>query len=179
MKGVLRGLQRANAGIDWLLCRVVFLVMAILVILLLTLAIGRYLFGFSPIWMWEVAQNSFVWLSMLGICVALHRRAHVSLEYMWEKAPARFRRAQKLLIHAAVLIVGASMAKGGIDLVNMFGSSILPGLGVSVSWVYASPIVSGVLICLFDLELLMVDLGLLEPPHNLDGAGVGSLLGDR
>ena len=177
MKGVLRGFQRTNAGIDWLLCRVVFLIMAILIILLLILVIGRYLFGFSPIWMGEVAQNSFVWLSMLGICVALRRRAHVSLEYMWEKAPARVKRTQKVLIHAVVLIVGASMVKGGVDLVNMFGSSVLPGLGVSANWVYASPIVAGMLVCLFDLELLMVDLGLLEPPRHLDGAGVGSLLG--
>lgn len=133
--------------------------------------VGRYGFGFSPVWVVETSQYSFVWLSFLAICVGYRRRAHISLEYLWSKSPAASRNILSGVIHVAVLAVGWSMMYGGIVLIDTFSGSLSPGMEIPMAWVYSSLVVSGFVLCLFDVEIGLSHLGLLPEDGRTSGDG--------
>lgn len=154
--------RRTNDAIDWILCQFVWVIFALLITLLSVQVVGRYVFGFSPVWVVESSQYSFVWLSFLGTCVAYRRRAHISLAYLWERAPITLRGVVKSVIHLTVLFIGWCIAYGGIVLMQTFSGDRSPGMEIPMAWVYSSLVVCGSLICLFDIEMGLTDLGLIR-----------------
>ena len=73
MSALTRGLQRLNAAVDWLLCRIVVSLAVFMVVVLAAQVLGRYVFNLSSVSAVEAGQYSFVWMSMLVICVAFPR----------------------------------------------------------------------------------------------------------
>jgi TRAP-type transport system small permease protein len=154
--------QRINRLIDWVLCQIVWAIFACMVILLSVQVVGRYVFGFSPVWVVESSQYSFVWLSFLGICIAYRRGAHISLQYLWEKAHPTMKSTITWIVHVCVFAIGWFIAYGGMVLIQVFGSTRSAGMDISMGWVYASLVVSGTLLCIFDIERGLIDLGFLS-----------------
>jgi TRAP-type transport system small permease protein len=165
IKNAIRLFQRLNKTVDWLLCQLVWLIFACMVLQLAVLVFGRYFFGISPVWVVELSQYSFVWLTGLGICVAYRRGAHISLEYLWDMAPARIAKLLKWIVHVSVICMGWFMIDGGIVLIQVFGGEQSSGMGIAMTWVYASLVVSGALLCTFVVEVALIDLGLIPPVH--------------
>ncbi|MEY4652767.1 MAG: hypothetical protein RI884_1348 [Pseudomonadota bacterium] len=76
-------------------------------VLLLAGVISRYVFGKPLVWSDEVVSISFVWLTMLGAAIALHRNEHLRLNLFVDMLPPRprgFVHALALVAIAAVLL---------------------------------------------------------------------------
>jgi len=83
------------------------LLMTVIIVLLLTGVVSRYLFSIPIIWIDEVVSLSFLWLAMLGATIAMHRNEHLRLTLFVEMLPERSRgyvRAFALLAIAAFLL---------------------------------------------------------------------------
>jgi TRAP-type C4-dicarboxylate transport system permease small subunit len=164
MSEIFKPLQLVNRGAERVLKLGVVALMAVLVTILSLQVIGRYIFGASPVWMVESAQYLFVWLSLSATSLAYRQAAHPSLDYLWERARSGLRIAQRIGVHAAVLALGVAIALGGGDLLENFSAQLMPGMRLSMAWVYASPLIAGALLVLFALEFLAADLGLASRP---------------
>lgn len=74
-------------------------------VLLLVGVISRYVFGKPIVWSDEVVSISFVWLTMLGAAIALHRNEHLRLNLFVDLLPQRPRE----FVHAFALVAIAAV----------------------------------------------------------------------
>jgi len=80
---------------------------AVVAAALLVGVVSRYLFSMPLIWMDEAVSLGFIWLTMVGTVLAMHRNEHLRLALFIEMMPARVRpwvHAFALAAVAAVLI---------------------------------------------------------------------------
>ncbi len=81
------------------------LLMLNITVLLLVGVISRYLFNKSLVWSDEVVSISFIWLTMLGAAIAVHRNEHLRLALFVDLMPERVRS----FVHAFALMAMAAM----------------------------------------------------------------------
>ena len=63
----------------------------LITVLLLSGVVSRYVFGLPLVWSEEVVSISFIWLTMLGAAIALHRQEHLRLNLFVDMMPTRVR----------------------------------------------------------------------------------------
>jgi TRAP-type C4-dicarboxylate transport system permease small subunit len=142
-------------AVDWLTSQVTWLAFAAMVLLLFVLVVGRYIFGFSPVWAVELSQYCFVWLSFLAISLGYRKGAHISLDFLMHRAPPPLLHGIRAVAHGSTFVVASFMIGGGLELVRVFGATHSAG-GVPMAWVYASPVIGGCLLCIFSAESFVV-----------------------
>ncbi len=152
MVSFVRTIKQVNAQITKVLLIIVSGLLAATMALLFFQVIGRYFLHFSPVWVVESAQFSFMWLALLGIPTALRKKEHISLEFLLNRAGSSIRKTIEILIHLLVMAVGATIAYSGIHLIFSLYDTFSPGMGISMGWVYSSTALCGSLLCLFELE---------------------------
>ena len=76
--------------------------------LLLAAVLSRYVFASAIVWIDEVVSISFIWLTMIGAALAMHRNEHLRLSLMVDKLPARW----QPFVHAFALTVVAAFLLG-------------------------------------------------------------------
>lgn len=64
---------------------------ALITVLLLAGVLSRYVFARPVVWMDEAVSTAFIWLSMLGAVLAVHRHDHLRLALFVERMPERLR----------------------------------------------------------------------------------------
>ncbi len=87
--------------------------LSVIVVLLLTSVVARYVFSLPVVWVDEIVSLSFLWLAMLGSVIAMHRNEHLRLTLMVERVPERWRgyvQAFALCAVAATLLALAPQA---------------------------------------------------------------------
>ena len=65
--------------------------LSVIVVLLLTSVVARYVFSLPVVWVDEIVSLSFLWLAMLGSVIAMHRNEHLRLTLVVEKVPPAWR----------------------------------------------------------------------------------------
>jgi tripartite ATP-independent transporter DctM subunit len=81
--------------------------MTLIIVLLLVAVLSRYVFSQSIVWVDEVVSFAFIWLTMIGTAIAMHRNEHLRLTLVVEMLPFRARdfvNAFALVAVAAFLI---------------------------------------------------------------------------
>lgn len=107
---VASGLPYSASGSPWWMrpLEVVSAALVLLVtVLLLAGVVSRYVFAKPIVWSDEVVSIAFVWLTMLGTAIALHRNEHLRLNLFVEMLPTRLRefvQAFALVAMAALLL---------------------------------------------------------------------------
>lgn len=79
--------------------------MLVITVLLLAGVISRYVLGQPLVWSDEVVSICFLWVTMLGSAIALHRNEHLRLNLFVEMLPPRPRE----FVHAFALVAMAAM----------------------------------------------------------------------
>jgi tripartite ATP-independent transporter DctM subunit len=65
--------------------------LVVIVVLLLTGVVARYVFTLPVVWIDEIVSLSFLWLAMLGSVIAMHRNEHLRLTLVVERVPEHLR----------------------------------------------------------------------------------------
>ena len=87
--------------------------LTLIVTLLFTGVVARYVFTWPMVWIDEVVSLSFLWLAMLGAVIAMHRNEHLRLTIVVERVPEHLRgylQAFALCAVAATLLALAPAA---------------------------------------------------------------------
>lgn len=157
--------QRVRTALAHLARAVRAVMVSLVTVMLVALALQvvmRYAFGQALSWSEELALLCFSWSSLLAIALGVRDAVHVRLDLLVVSLPGTLARWLDKLVALAVAGVGGFMAWAGQNYVaDSFGATSA-AIGYPTAWLYACAPVSGVLICLFALEHL-----LLGPPPRL------------
>ena len=124
--------------------------MMIMLITIFSQVISRYLFNYTPEWSEELARYLFVYVVFLGSSLIMGESGHLAVEFLPSRykgtAFGKFLAILSLvcgyLFVLILLVQGAKMTE-----VMTFQES--PGLGISMSYIYAVIPVSAVLMMLY------------------------------
>ena len=137
--------------------------------LLVTLLIGmtvvvflqvvfRYVLTQPLHWSEELARYLFVWISMIGAALALHKRGHFGLEFFFQKLPERTRRWGQIVIHVLVGGLILVILIQGIMLVQKTAQQESPAMGMSMGLAYASLPAGAALMVIHLLAIFLKDI---------------------
>jgi TRAP-type C4-dicarboxylate transport system permease small subunit len=134
--------------VDWVVGGLV----AILVILVGSGVLARYVFNYSLAWSDELAGLGFVWLTMLGSVAATRRRSHMVIGFLPKRFGPRGQRAIGSYVTAAILVFLGFMVGEGIVLTaaTMDDKSAVLRMPVGIS--YLSLPVAGLLMMAYTLR---------------------------
>ena len=96
-------MQKHLQSLEHLTEKLMALDLALIVLLIFSNVVGRYLLGTSFAGAEELARLLFVWLVFLGAILALRRRAHLGVELVQARLPRAARRTCAVVCHLLVL----------------------------------------------------------------------------
>lgn len=138
-----RWLDRGLQGI----CVVLF---GALVLLVAWQVFTRLVLGHPSAWSEELARYIFVWMSLIGIAIAVGEKADVIMDFVVERLPLPLQRATDVIAHLATLFfVVYVMIHGGIQLVAMAWEQTNPLLPVTQGQLYLVLPLSGVILAFY------------------------------
>lgn len=116
------------------LCVVLFVVMVASVF---GQVVMRYAFSKPLSWSEELARYAMVWQAMLAAALCARRGQHLAL-IQTEALPLRFRAALRTTVTITVFALLAVLLWVSYDLASRATRQTTPGLGLSMSYIYAS-----------------------------------------
>ena len=134
------------------------IVMGVLVLDVVWQVFTRYVLGEPSSWSEELATFLMIWVGMLGASVALHRGAHLGIDYFVGKLSIRVRTWTEVVVFAAiglfslfVLLIG-----GGLLTRTMLQmGQVSPAMGLKIGYVYLALPISGFFLVIYSVELLI------------------------
>lgn len=118
--------------------------------------ITRFVFGYSIAWSSEVARYSFLWLTFMGMAVALKEDSHAKIDLLIKLSPLRMRTFIILSGHLIVMILSIVLIIAGtLQTVSVWGVKAAYMRFLSMSWMYLSIPLSGLIMLLFTTDTLI------------------------
>jgi TRAP-type C4-dicarboxylate transport system permease small subunit len=138
---------RLSSALNWIVERVIALMMLLLVLDVWVGVVDRYLFHWQLPWPEVLARYLMIWMALLAISAGIARREHIGLTTVLDKLPARLRRPILLLMDLVCFVLFVGIAyygivfaeKGATRQAMIFGMTMFaPFLAVSVSMAIAA-----------------------------------------
>ena len=147
-------MKKVTSLLDFVLTRVLVLLMFCLVASVLWQVFSRYVLGTPASWTEEVARFLLIWISLLGAAYAFRGGMHLALDLLPSKVTGKNAdRLKALTILMIVLFSGSVLVVGGFGLVNLTWElkQYSAVLGLPMSYVYSVIPITGIMICLYAL----------------------------
>ena len=133
-----------DRGVEW---TVILLFMAIAVVGGLQVFF-RYIVNLPLAWSEGIQIYGHIWIVFLTIPIAYNRGAHIVTTVIFERFPARMRKAIAVGVDVAWLLLGASILIFGLRLIRVASFQMSPSLGIPMSYVYLGVLAgAGYLLC--------------------------------
>ena len=114
--------------------------------------VSRYIFNHSIIWVEELTQFQMIWITFLGAGLALREGRHVAVDIVEEYLPEAIRRALRMLIGVAILVLLVAMTILGVQISMFTWTQETPVMNISTGIPYLGvPI--GAALCALHLVL--------------------------
>ncbi len=120
--------------------------------------ISRYVFNFSILFVNAAARMLLVWFFLLGAGLALRYGAHVGVEFILVRLPARWRRVFLLGAEACAVLFFVEMIWSGLYSLGPAWSQNEPGLEIPLFWGFLAIPVGFVLLTYHMLVLMVVEM---------------------
>lgn len=154
----MRLFHRICDGIEWLIRRVVTLLLILMTVVICYQVILRYGFQSANIWAEEFARYAFIWVVMLGSANALRNVQHITIDFAVNALPAPIRRVVSAVNLVLILGFLAVLIEYGFGIAMRTGNQISPGLGLPMSFMYMSIPISASVMLLFAIEMSIAKL---------------------
>lgn len=130
-------------------------IMGVLVVLIFTQVVLRYLFASSLLWIEELGRFMFVWLMFLGISVGVYQGKHIAITFMIEILPKWGAKLFTLLSTLLVAVFFTCLAYKGWEfaLFNIAGESSV--LFIPLGYVYFIMPISSALCVLYTINSIL------------------------
>ena len=154
------GLRIVKQGLDKALEVLVAMVMGLLVLDVTWQVVFRFVVvrirpNATCTWTEELATFLLVWVALLGASVALHRKAHLGIDYFVSKLEPHTRKMAELFSYLCVVAfsLGVMTVGGTILVMRTFElGQISPALHLEMGYVYLAVPMSGFFMTLYSLE---------------------------
>ncbi|GAB3806673.1 TRAP transporter small permease [Virgibacillus kimchii] len=135
--------------IDKILWNVLYYICAFLMFLMVSVVtaqvISRYVFNSPFTWTEELGRYTFVWVSFLGMAVAIKRGGHIALDVLVKKLNLNSRKALLTINNLLLLLFAGTLTYSGIELVKLGAGQNSPSLGLPMEIVFMVMPISGIL----------------------------------
>ncbi|CAM3482262.1 TRAP transporter small permease [Paracoccus nototheniae] len=170
-------MDRLRRGLDLILGGLCCGLLVVLVAVLVWQVVSRYALNAPSSVTEEILRYGVIWMSLLGAAYATGRGAHMSVDMLRDRLPARGRlRLDALVAVAFVAFAGIVLIWGGMKGVTIAARQTSAVMRIPMSWVYLSLPVSGVLMIAYSL-LNLADLA-RGRPHHADTLEQAEMLGE-
>jgi|GEM_PF-1145392 C4-dicarboxylate transporter DctQ subunit len=156
MKNLLNNLSDRACSAAKFICLICMLVLTPLVFANI---ISRFIFGYSIGWSSEVARYAFIWLTFMGMAVALRDDSHAKIDLLINSVPWKLKKWIMILANLIILILSIFLIYAGtkqVLAVREVQAAYMRFL--SMSWMYMSIPVSSLFMFLFTLSGLANNL---------------------
>jgi TRAP-type transport system small permease protein len=151
--GRVRTLKLISNGIEKLVMYTVLFLVAVLVSLVFTQVVLRYVFSSGMVWVEELNRYIFVWLMFLGITMGIYKQKHIAITAVADRMKG-FTKGIKLLVHIITGSFFAVLCWQGIKFVEVNMSGTAAVLPINLGIVYSIIPVSGFIALIFVVVLL-------------------------
>lgn len=131
------------------------LMLAIQVVLICYVVFARFVLNNSPSWGEEFSLLLMVWFCLLSPAEALKENRHLAITLLERFLPGPVIRVIDAVNHVLIFGFAVFMIVEGYGLAELTVRNIMPGMGVSASWLYASVPVAGVVLAMAAIERLI------------------------
>ena len=151
----------------------------------------RYAFNAGITVSEEMSRYCFIWLTYIGAMIAMRERGHLGVDTLVKHLPLAGKKACLFISEALMLLCNGLFILGTWEMHELQVTNISPVVGISMIWIYGIGYVVGVVMGLFNLNVLfrLVTGRLSEDelvqvvesedvPHSEVVAGTGHLLKD-
>ncbi|GAA1424582.1 TRAP transporter small permease [Agrococcus citreus] len=140
----------ARAWLDNTLRTLCVVLFALLVALVAWQVFTRLVLGDPSAWTEEAARHTFVWVSLIGIAIAVGEKADVIMDFLVERLPRSLQRVADLLAYAATLsFVLYVMVFGGLQQSILAWGQRNPLLPLTQGQLYLVLPISGALLTIY------------------------------
>jgi TRAP-type C4-dicarboxylate transport system permease small subunit len=129
--------------------------MVVLIFIFGWLVYGRYVLNATPTWVEQAALLMVVWIAFLGAAVGVRRGSHLSVEFIRDALPPRWRRLCIMFSVVMLLFFGVIMAWQGYVMYERTARRAIPLLGISEGWRAVPVSVGGLMIAIYSLDDLL------------------------
>lgn len=114
--------------------------------------ISRYLFNSPFTWTEELARYTFVWVSFLGMAIAVKYGSHIALDMLARKLTGISRKSLMVFNNLLVLVFSGILTYSGFEFVKLGARQTSPSLSLPMDIVYLVIPISGILLIYFVLS---------------------------
>jgi TRAP-type C4-dicarboxylate transport system permease small subunit len=129
-------------------------IFGLLVVDVLLQVFSRYILNTSFTFTEELARFSLIWLSILGAAYLNGKREHLSMDFLYQKFPAKYQKKVLFFIEICILSFALIvMVIGGFNLVytTLHLGQLSGTLRIPLGYIYAVLPISGLLIMCFSI----------------------------
>jgi TRAP-type C4-dicarboxylate transport system permease small subunit len=127
---------------------------AIMVAVVFYEVVARYVFNQPTFWSEPLARMALVWVVLLGFSLGTRHREHIRVDGLAMAAPAWLQRWFARLRWLAALGFAAVLLVWGVPLAIQNLVQDIPGLEISVFWVYLAVPICAFFVVLYVLEMI-------------------------
>ena len=143
-------MSTARAWLDGTLRALCISLFALLVLLVAWQVFTRLVLGQPSAWSEEAARHTFVWVSLIGIAIAVGEKADVIMDFLVERLPVAVQRYADIVAHLSTLaFVLYVMVFGGFQQSAMAWGQQNPLLPLTQGQLYLALPLSGVLLTIY------------------------------
>lgn len=172
IKPVATPLQEKAAALserlNWLVERVIALLMALLVADVWLGVVARYVLRVQIPWTEELARYLMIWAALLAISSGIARREHIGFRLLLEQFPRGLQKAFLVLFDAAAFAFFGFLFVYGIDMTGTGAGQFAMIFGMSMAIPYASVPVASLLACVQIVLAGIRDAGRLDQDRRND-----------
>lgn len=147
--------------IEILLRYSVAVLVLIIVLMVATQVIFRYLLAEPIAWSEEFITLTFQWLSFFGAALAVRERGHFGVDIFARLLGKKWNKFLKSLNHVVIIMIGMFMIFYGMRIVENSSAQMYPTLPFSVGTGYLVLPISGLLILLMEYLVVLNDRRIL------------------
>ncbi|PAV28351.1 hypothetical protein CIL05_17095 [Virgibacillus profundi] len=137
---------------------IVTIMLLVLSIVVFAQIISRYFFESPLVWSEELAILMMVWITFLGSVLILDKFEHISVDFLVNQFNERIQSIIFIIGYLLVLMLNIVFVIGGWEVIQTTKDSILPGMKISVGWLYGAIFIGGILSSIVLLEHLYTKL---------------------
>jgi len=150
----LETLENVYKTINKVIEKTLIVIFSLLVIDVLGQVFSRYVLSNSPSFTEEFARFSLIWLSILGMAYLNGQKAHLTMDYLYQKFSKEKQKKVSIVIEGLIMLfafVVLIIGGGNLVYITLSLGQISSALHVHLGYVYAIVPISGVLIIFYSI----------------------------
>lgn len=155
-------MQKVLDCISKVIEKICFVLMAVMTLVTFAQAFNRYVLNGSFFWAEECAIWSMIWVTMLGSCVAMHRKSHTRIDFLINMLPIGVRKWVEVFDYIIIAVFLGFLGWYSLPVIQKTGRLISTGMKLPRSIMFWA-ILIGCIIMVLDCLNMAVKTALRKP----------------